>query len=120
MRKYEHVQFLDLNGNGLETEVVVLKEERNGDKYFIKTDTLDEIDLDRLRGILAKRDAHFYPLWDLMSQTMLKNGMNALVYFNQLVKVKTAAGPIVRPGNPRGNVITIEGPKGAGQVTGRN
>ena len=110
MREYEHVQHLDLYGNGIPHEVVVIKEEINGDKYFIQTDMLDMVDLERLRNILDKRDSHLYAMWDLMSQTMLRNGMNALEYFHQLVRVKTAAGPIVPPGRVGTNVVQVRVP----------
>ena len=110
MKEYQHVQYLDLFGNGILKEVVVVKEEINGDKYFIQTDVLDMVDLERLRHILDKRDSNMYPMWDLMGQTMLRNGMNALEYFHQLVRVKTAAGPIVQPGRSGTNVVQVRVP----------
>jgi len=110
MKEYQHVQYLDLFGNGILKEVVIVKEEVNGDKYFIETDTLDMVDLERLRGILDKRDSALYPMWDLMGQTMLRNGMNALEYFHQLVRVKTVAGPIVQPGRAGTSVVQVRVP----------
>jgi hypothetical protein len=47
--------------------------------------------------VITKRDAHKYPLWDLLSGSTLKNGMNALDYFNQLVKVRSVSGQIFQP-----------------------
>lgn len=110
MKEYQHVQYLDLFGNGILKEVVVVKEEVNGDKYFIETETLDMVDLERLRNILDKRESNLFPMWDLMGQTMLRNGMNALEYFHQLVRVKTAAGPIVQPGRSGTNVVQVRVP----------
>lgn len=107
MKTYQHVQHIDLYGNGILHEVVVVKEEINGDIHFIQTSILDEIDLVRLRLILDKRDSHLYPMWDLMSQTTLKNGMNALEYFHQLVKIKTAAGPILPAGRPGSKMVAV-------------
>jgi hypothetical protein len=109
-REYQHVQFLDLYGNGLMEEVVVIKEEVNGDKYFIQTHGLDLVDLERLRTIIDRRDSNLYPLWDLMSQTMLRNGMNALEYFDQLVRVKTAAGPIINRPRSGTGVVQVRVP----------
>lgn len=110
MKEYQHVQYLDLFGNGVLKEVVVVKEEINGDKYFIQTELLDLVDLERLRHILDKRDSNLYAMWDLMGQTMLRNGMNALEYFHQLVKIKTVGGPIIQPGNAGMNVVQVRVP----------
>lgn len=121
MREFKHVQYLDLYGNGILKEVVVVKTEVNGDKHFIQTDQLDVIDLERLRHVLDKRDSNLYPMWDLLSQTMLRNGMNALEYFDQLVLIKTAAGPIVRRSNANSGLVYInvasdaEAPKAKGK-----
>lgn len=113
MKEYTHVQYLDLFGNGLLEEVVVIKEESNGDKHFIQTKILDEIDLARLRQILDKRDSSHYAMWDLMSQTMLRNGMNALEYFHQLTRIKTAAGPITQGGRSGQRMIQVNVPAAA-------
>lgn len=119
MKEFQHVQYIDLFGNGLLEEVVVIKEESNGDKHFIQTRVLDEIDLARLRTILDKRDANLYAMWDLMSQTQLRNGMNALEYFHQLVRIKTAAGPIVQSGRAGQRMIQVNVPQAAAQPARR-
>lgn len=122
MKEFQHVQYLDLYGNGLFTEVVVIKEEINGDKYFLQTNLLDVIDLERLRNILDKRDSNLYAMWDLMSQTQLRNGMNALEYFHQLTRIKTKAGPIVQPSSSRSRMVQIQvpqAPAAAGRGPGR-
>jgi hypothetical protein len=65
--------------------------------FFFKTNNLDSIDRQRLAGILADRNARSFELWDLMSQRTLGNGMNALAYFHQLVKVLSPQGKIIDP-----------------------
>jgi hypothetical protein len=59
------------------------------------------IDKQRMRNIVMNRNASMYELWDLMSQITLGNGINALLYFNQLVKVRTASGVTVPFGTGR-------------------
>lgn len=102
-QKYDHVRWIDLAGNGIGKEVLVVSEDKsNGDLYFIPVEHLDEIDKMRVISMLRSRDAKNYPLWEVMANTTLKNGMNALVMFHQLVKVRTAQGHILAPGKGRG------------------
>lgn len=97
--KYPHIAAVDLHGNSIGVEVAVVSVDvRNGDLYYIRLDQLDSIDLRRLAGIIQKRDAWRYPLWDLLDQTTLNNGMNALEFFQQMVKVRTVGGQIFAPG----------------------
>jgi hypothetical protein len=58
---------------------------------------MDEIDRNRITKILKKRDAGSYELWDLLDNTVLANGENALTYYNQLVKVRTVSGQTFVP-----------------------
>lgn len=96
---HPHIAWVDLYGNQVVIEVAVVSiDQRNGDLYHIQLASLDHIDRARLANIISKRDAHKYPLWDLMSNNTLKNGMNALEYFNQMVKVKSVSGQIFSPG----------------------
>lgn len=98
-RSHPHIAWADLYSNGVLVEIaVVALDEKNGDLYFIPISALDSIDRERLVRIIGKRDAHKYPLWDLLSSSTLKNGMNALEYFNQLVKVRTVSGQFFAPG----------------------
>lgn len=91
--QFPHTEWVDLLNNGVAVEVIVMKrDQRNGDLYFIRTDYLDEIDRRRILQILKKRDADKYPLWDLLDNTTLGNGENALEYFHQLVRVVTESG----------------------------
>ena len=93
---YPHVEWIDL-GNGLLTEVAVLKKDGEGNTYYFELNKLDAIDRQRLFNIITKRHAGQFPLWDLLNQHTLGNGMNALNYFHQLVKVVTADGQVMDP-----------------------
>ncbi len=92
-----HVQWIDLKGNGVLIECAVFKEDGFGNTYFLEIPNMDGIDKTRLTRILQSRNAETFPLWDLMSQVTLNNGMNALNYFHQLVKVITPEGVIMNP-----------------------
>lgn len=96
--KYRHIEWVDLYGNGVLKEVAVMQRTGNGDLYYIAIEALDQIDRNRLGRIVSRRDAANYPLWDLMSQVTLANGMNALDFFQQLVKCKTYSGQHITPG----------------------
>lgn len=93
-----HVAYMDIYGRGIAEECAILAVNKHtSDVYFIPVSGLDNVDRKRLLQVLQKRDAHKYPLWDLLSNTTLKNGMNALEYFHQLVKVKAVNGAIFSP-----------------------
>lgn len=105
-RVYNHIRWVDLKKDGVMQEVLVIKEDLiNGDLYFIKINDLDQIDRERFITILRRRDAHKYPLWDLLSQFTLKNGKNALETYHQLVMMRTMTGAIVPPGKGVGTVL---------------
>lgn len=93
--KYPHTEWLDLGQNGVLIECAIMKRFPNGDTFFISLESLDRIDKTRLLRILQNRNVTMYELWDLMDQVTLGNGVNALVYFNQLAKVRTASGQIM-------------------------
>jgi hypothetical protein len=92
-----HVEWIDLKGNGVMVECGVMKRDGFGNIYFIEIPSLDNIDKTRLARILANRNALNFELWDLMSQITLNNGVNALVYFHQLVKIITPDGVVMNP-----------------------
>jgi hypothetical protein len=101
-----HVSTIDLFNNGVAYEVIVMRHNKqNGDVYFIRTDYLDDIDRNRAAKILSKRDAARYEAWDLFSQVTLANGVNALEYFHQFVKVRTRSGEIMAPSLHRAGAI---------------
>lgn len=99
---YPHVRWLDLGGNGVMKECAIMKEDGIGNIYYIEIGSMDNIDKGRLVKILTNRNSQSFELWDLMSQMTLNNGVNALTYFHQLVKVITPAGVIM---SPKGGVI---------------
>src|SRR6478736_1025792 len=96
MANVAHVEWIDLHNDGILQEIIVMsKNQSNGDIYFIAIQDLDQIDRLRMLRVLRKKDASKYPLWDLLSNETLKNGMNALEFFHQLTKVRTRTGKIL-------------------------
>ena len=111
-QQYRHYVSMDLYGNGIAHNVLLVKEdEENGDVYFIKETDLDEVDKARMRQILTKRHANTMPLWEAMAQVTLKNGKNALDYFHQLVKVRTSSGQIINPSAARRGIVRRPAPQ---------
>lgn len=96
-REYAHIEWLELNGDGILHECAIMKRDALGNVLFFKTNDLDEIDKRRLAGILMDRNARNFELWDLMANKTLGNGVNALIYFNQLVRQLTTNGKILDP-----------------------
>ena len=95
--KIPHVFRIDLDNDGLAHECAVISTDQYGNTYYLKIAELDNIDRVRIGKILQHRYIAQLPLWDVMSQTTLKNGMNALEYFQQLVKAITPAGKMFVP-----------------------
>lgn len=104
-----HIKWLDLKNNNILVECAILKEDGFGNIYYIEVPNLDNIDKQRLVRILTNRNSPNFELWDLMSQITLNNGMNALDYFHQLVKIITPTGVVM---NPRVGAIGV----GAGTI----
>ncbi len=94
--KFPHVGWLDLEGQGILTEVAIVTVSSQG-VSFIRMDMLDQIDKRRLFKIISNRNAKMYELWDLMSNLTLGNGANALDYFHQYVKTLTPSGQVISP-----------------------
>jgi len=94
---YPHVEWLELNADGILFECAVLKTDALGNKLFFRINDLDAIDKHRLVDILRDRNARNMELWDLMSTKTLGNGINSLLYFNQLVRQLTASGRVLDP-----------------------
>lgn len=96
---YPHIEWVDLDSNGVAVEIVVMKRDTgSGDLYYIKIIDMDEIDRNRLVHILQGRDAGRHELWDVLDNTTLANGENALDFFHQMVKVQTVGGVTMSPG----------------------
>lgn len=96
-REFAHIEWLELNADGILHECAIMKRDGYGNVLFFKTNELDEIDKRRLAGILVDRNARNFELWDLMMQKTLGNGVNALAYFNQLVRQLTPQGRVLDP-----------------------
>lgn len=90
-----HVKFIDLRNNGIMEEVAVLQKFNNGDVAYIPISALDDTDKTRLLKIVNSEHARMFPLYELMKSHTLKNGVNALEYFHQLARVRTATGLII-------------------------
>lgn len=95
-----HVYRIDLKKDGILEEVIILKkDEYNGDIYYIASSDLDDLDKKRMIKILSRDNAKNLPLWDLLSREILGNGQNALEFFHQLAKIRTAQGKILPVGS---------------------
>ncbi|TFH08278.1 MAG: hypothetical protein E4H14_06730 [Candidatus Thorarchaeota archaeon] len=103
--EYPHIMWLELQGDGLLHECAILKRDEMGNLFYFSVNALDDIDRRRLAQLLADRNARNFELWDLMSQKTLGNGMNALAYFHQLVKVLTPNGKVL---DPRSGVMGMQ------------
>lgn len=94
-QNYKFVEWLDLDGSGLLTEVAILKRFPSGDVVFFKLSDLDIIDKQRLRNIITNRNSSLYDeLWKLCEITTLGNGVNALSFFSQLAQIRHHNGQI--------------------------
>ncbi len=82
-----HIKWIDLQGNGVLVECAIMSE----------VNSLDAVDRRRLLKIITSRNATQFPLWDLLSNITLNNGVNALTYFHQLVRVISQNGIISTP-----------------------
>ena len=111
----KHVEWLDLKQNGLMVECAIMKRDSHGNIYYFELGHLDSIDKGRIARILKNRNAANFELWDLMSQTTLNNGVNALEYFHQLVKIISPDGVIY---TPKGGVVGVSSKPGTHQIGG--
>ena len=106
--KFPHVHWLDLNGDNTLVECAVLREDSNENIMYIQIDKLDTVDKQRLMKILSSRNIESMELWDAMSTVTLGNGLNALAYFHQLVRVVTSNGSIMRPSLGKQGVVLTD------------
>ena len=124
-----HVFLIDWNDDGLLKEVAIVMEAPDGSIYGIEVDKLHPIDKGRLKKFLVSVHADKYPLWELLSQGQLNNGINPLDFFHMnYVKIKRPRGAILGGGlasvevygddkiigsnfsNPRGATVANEKP----------
>lgn len=94
-----HIYHFDILGDGRYREVAVVKlaKDKSGTVrsiYYVDVGLLDSWDKGRIKGIITGVHADKYELWDLMSQTTLNNGKNALDYFHQLTRVEHGKGAV--------------------------
>lgn len=126
-----HVWLMDVNDDGLLKEIAIVMETQEGTVFYIEIDRLHPIDKARLKKVISSVHADKYPLWELLSQGRLNNGMNALDFFHSnYVKVKRPRGAVIGGGlasveldlddgkmigssfsDPRGAVISGEPPQ---------
>jgi hypothetical protein len=82
-----------VNNDGVLEEIAVVKRGADGTLHYIDIAPLDPIDKARLKRIVSSQHADKYPLWELLAQSKLENGVNALDFFHSnLVKVKRGTG----------------------------
>lgn len=103
---YRQIKFIDIKNNGIMEECAVMKIFENGDIAFIPIANLDMTDKQRLLKVISSEYGHMFDLHELLKNSTLKNGMNGLEYFQQLVKVLTPSGQIIDvSANRRGAII---------------
>jgi hypothetical protein len=95
--KYPHIGWIDPTGTGVWEEVAILNVDANGNVHFVPLSSLDSIDKRRLVDIISGRQATLFPLYELMAQKTLGNGVNSLEYYHQLAKILTPNGQILQP-----------------------
>jgi hypothetical protein len=95
--KWNHIAWIDPTGTGIWEEVAVVNIDNNGNVHHIPLSSLDQIDKRRLFDIISNRQATLFPLYELFAQKTLGNAMNALEYFQQVVKILTPSGQVLTP-----------------------
>lgn len=95
----KHVFLIDWHDDGLLKEIAIVMETQDGTLFGIEVDKLHPIDKARLKKVITSVHADKYPLWELLSQGRLNNGMNALDFFHaNYVKVKRPRGAVIGGG----------------------
>jgi hypothetical protein len=88
-----HIYLCDVDDSGLLKEIMLVKQFKDGSIYYIEIDPLHVIDKGRIKKIVMSKHANKYEAWELLSQTRLSNGVNALDFFHSNnVKVKRPKG----------------------------
>ena len=106
--KYPHVYFIDINDDGTVVECAVMRQDPQGNIYYIRLDSLDSIDAQRLLKVLQSRNVETMELWDAMANVTLGNGVNCLEYFHQLTKVLTPSGVVMKPTQGQYGVALVD------------
>jgi hypothetical protein len=125
-----HVFLVEWNDDGLLKEIALVMETTDGTLFGIEIDKLHPIDKARLKKVITSVHADKYPLWELLAQSRLNNGMNSLDFFHaNYVKIKRPKGAVIGGGlasveldlddgkqigstfsDPRGAVVSGEAP----------
>lgn len=88
-----HIFLCDIDDSGLLKEILLVKKFADGSIYYVEIDPLHMIDKGRIKKIVTSQHADKYEAWELLSQSKLSNGMNALDFFHSNnVKVKRPRG----------------------------
>lgn len=94
-----HVFLINWNDDGMLKEIAVVMETPEGAIYGIEVEKLHPIDKARLKKFLVSVHADKYPLWELLSQGKLNNGVNPLDFFHaNYVKIKRPKGAVLGGG----------------------
>ena len=94
-----HVFLIDWDDTGLLKEIAVVMEAPDGTIYGIEVDKLHPIDKTRLKKFIVSVHADKYPLWELLAQGQLSNGLNPLDFFHMnYVKIKRPRGAVLGGG----------------------
>lgn len=97
--KLPHIFHCDIDDTGLLREIAVVKKTKDGTLYYIDIEPLHTIDKARLKKAVMTQYAAERPLWEILSNITLSNGMNALDFFHSnSVKVKRPKGAKVSVG----------------------
>ena len=84
----KHIKFIDVNNDGLLEEIAQVKEWDDGSFSYILVTELSDLNKGRLKAIVTSQHTDKYALWELMAQSKLSNGMNALDFFhNNHIKI---------------------------------
>jgi hypothetical protein len=91
--KLPHIYHADIDETGMLKEIAVVKKTKDGTLYYIDVEPLHPIDKARLKKAVTTQYAAERPLWEILSNITLSNGMNALDFFHSnSVKVKRPKG----------------------------
>lgn len=101
--KLPHIFHCDIDDTGLLREIAIVKKLKDGTLYYIDIEPLHPVDKARLKKAVMTQYAAERPLWEILSNITLSNGMNALDFFHSnCVKVKRPKGAKVTSGSLEG------------------
>lgn len=90
-----HVFLCDVDDTGLLKEILLVKKFNDGTLYYVDIGALHNIDKSRIKKIVTSQHATKYECYELLAQSTLSNGCNALDFFHSNnVKVKRPRGAL--------------------------